>query len=62
MNIRYSNLLVGGLLGFLAIFSISSCSDDHFDVGTQTEASGTLWDNLVATQKCDDFALILQKT
>ncbi len=62
MNKRYNRLIVGGLLGFLAIFSISSCTDDHFDVGTKTEANGTLWENLVATQQCDDFALILQKT
>ena len=62
MNKKYNKWLFGGLLGFLAIFSISSCSDDHFDVGTMTEAKGTLWDNIIATQKCDSFALILQKT
>lgn len=62
MNKKCNKWLFGGLLGFLAIFSISSCSDDHFDVGTMTEAKGTLWDNIVATQKCNDFVEILQKT
>ena len=49
------------LIASLAFVSFSSCSDDHFDINS-TNASGTLWENLLATQKCDSFAMILQKT
>ena len=49
------------LIASLAFVSFSSCSDDHFDINS-TNASGTLWENLLAPQKCDSFAMILQKT
>ena len=62
MNRKYNKWLFEGMLGFLAIFGISSCTDDHYDINNSTTASGTLWDNLLATQKCDSFAMILSKT
>ena len=50
-----------GLIGLLAIFGMASCSDDHFDLNT-TNATGTLWENLVASGQADDFTKILEKT
>ena len=57
----HNKWLKGGLLGLLAIFGVASCSDDHFDLNT-TNASGTLWQNLVATNQVDSFTMILEKT
>ena len=57
----YNNWLKGGLLGLLAVFAFASCSDDHFDLNT-SNASGTLWENLVATPGTANFAKILEKT
>ena len=51
----------GGLIGLIAVFGIASCSDDHFDLNT-TNASGSVWENLVATHQVDSFAMILEKT
>lgn len=51
----------GGLIGLIAVFGIASCSDDHFDLNT-TNATGTVWENLVATHQVDSFAMILEKT
>lgn len=61
MKKLHSKWLKGGLLGLLAIFGMASCSDDHFDVSS-TNASGTLWDNIVATNQLDSFAMILERT
>ena len=57
----YNKWLKGGLLGLLAVFAFASCSDDHFDLNT-SNASGTLWENLVATPGTANFAKILEKT
>ena len=57
----HNQWLKGGLLGLLAILGMAACSDDHFDLNT-TNASGTLWQNLVATNQVDSFAMILEKT
>ncbi|MBO4593319.1 MAG: hypothetical protein J5678_03920 [Bacteroidaceae bacterium] len=60
MNNKYIKWLTGGLLGIMAVFSLGSCSDDHYDLNT-TNATGTLYDNIVATQQCDSFLMILDK-
>jgi len=57
----HNKWLKGGLLGLFAILGMASCSDDHFDLNT-TNASGTLWQNLVATNQVDSFTMILEKT
>ncbi len=57
----YNKWLKGGLLGLFAVFGLASCSDDHFDLNT-SNASGTLWENLVATNKANNFTKILEKT
>lgn len=57
----HNKWLKGGLLGLLAILGMASCSDDHFDLNT-TNASGSLWNNLVATNQVDSFTMILEKT
>lgn len=59
---RISNKwLMGVLMGVLTMFGFSSCTDDHFDLNT-TNATGTLWDNLVATNQANNFTKILEKT
>lgn len=61
MNIKYSKWLAGGVTGLMMVFGIVSCSDDHYDLNT-TNASGTLYENLVATHECDSFVMILNKS
>lgn len=60
MNNKYVKWLTGGLLGLMAVFSLGSCSDDHYDLNSNN-ASGTLWENLVATGQCNDFAKIASR-
>lgn len=60
MNSKYIKWLTGGLLGLIAVFSLGSCSDDHYDLNS-TNASGTLYDNLAAVEECDSFLMILNK-
>lgn len=62
MNRKYNKWLFGGALGLLTVFGFSSCTDDHYDINNATTAKGTLWENMLATQKCDSFAMILSKT
>lgn len=61
MNIKYSKWLAGGVMGLMMVFGIASCSDDHYDLNT-TNASGTLYENLVATHECDSFVMIINKS
>ena len=64
MNRKYDNLLVGCICGLLLFTCIVACSDDHFDLkqGVGQNPTSSLWENILATQKCDSFALILQRT
>lgn len=45
------------------LLAVTACTDDHFDVVTNTEssASNTIWDNIEATAELDSVAMILQK-
>lgn len=61
MNIKYSKWLGGSVIGLMMVFGIVSCSDDHYDLNS-TNASGTLYENLVATHECDSFVMILNKS
>lgn len=61
MNIKYSKWLGGSVMGLMMVFGIVSCSDDHYDLNS-TNASGTLYENLVATHECDSFVMILNKS
>lgn len=61
MKRTYNKWLKWSALGLLTVFGMYSCTDDHFDVSA-TNAQGTLWENIAATQKCDSFMQILQKT
>lgn len=45
----------------MAVFSLGSCSDDHYDLNA-TNATGTLWDNVVATGECSDFTKIISRS
>lgn len=58
----HSKWFKGGFIALLAIFGMASCSDDHFDIHTGSNASGTLWENIQQTGKADSFAMILEKT
>ena len=60
MKNKYIKWLTGGLLGLMAVFSLGSCSDDHYDLNS-TNATGTLYDNLAAIEECDSFLMILNK-
>lgn len=60
MNSKYIKWLTGGLLGLTAVFSLGSCTDDHYDLNS-SNATGTLYDNLVAVEECDSFLMILNK-
>ena len=62
MNRNFNKWLSKGLLALLAVCGFTSCTDDHFDIDTTTTAQGSLWDKMVATGKCNDFAKILSKT
>lgn len=61
MNIKYSKWFACGVLGLMIAFGLGSCSDDHYDINS-TNASGTLYENLVATHECDSFVMILNKS
>lgn len=61
MNSKYIKWLTGGLLGLIAVFSLGSCSDDHYDLNS-TNATGSLYDNLAAVEDCDSFLMILNKS
>ncbi|MDY3063135.1 MAG: hypothetical protein SOW56_03795 [Bacteroidaceae bacterium] len=60
MKNKYVKWLAGGFLGLMTVFGLGSCTDDHFDINS-TNASGTLWENVVATGECNDFTNILTK-
>ena len=61
MKNKYVKWVVGGFLGLMAMFSLNSCTDDHYDLNS-TNAKGTLWENLSATGECDKFLEIASKT
>lgn len=60
MKNRYVKWLTGGLLGVMAVFSLNSCSDDHYDINANN-ASGTLYENVVATGECNNFIKIASR-
>lgn len=45
----------------MAVFSLGSCTDDHYDLNS-SNATSSLWDNVVATHECDSFAMILSRS
>lgn len=45
----------------MATFGLGSCSDDHYDLNS-SNATATLWDNVVATHECDSFTMILSRS
>ena len=61
MKLINNKWLKGGVVLLLALFGMTSCSDDHFDLNT-TNAEGNLWENIEATGQANDFAAILQRT
>lgn len=61
MNIRYSTWLKGGLMSAAALIGLSACSDDHFDLSSDT-ATTTLWENIEANPQLDSLKMILEKT
>ncbi len=61
MNNKRLKWLAGGLLGLMAVFGLGSCSDDHYDLKS-TNASSTLYENVVATNECDSFLMIISRS
>ncbi|MBQ0088713.1 MAG: hypothetical protein KBT27_05225 [Prevotellaceae bacterium] len=60
INIKW---LRNGLVAIVTILGFMSCSDDHFDLDNNSaQVKGSLFDNLVATENCNDFINILSKT
>lgn len=61
MNSKYIKWLTSGLLGLTAMFGLSSCTDDHYDLNS-SNASGTLYDKLADIEDCSEFLKILNRT
>ena len=61
MNNKYNKWFAGSVLGLMTIFGLGSCSDDHYDLNT-TNATATLYENVVKTGQCDSFLLIMDKS
>lgn len=61
MKNKYVKWVASGFLGLMAVFSLNSCTDDHYDLNS-TNAKGTLWENLSATGECNNFLNILSKS
>lgn len=54
--------VMGGILGATALFGLSACSDDHFDIKPgNPSAANTLWQNIEANPQLDSLAMILKR-
>lgn len=62
MNLNKLYHTLGFSLGALALVSLSSCSDDHFDIhGGAASASNTIWQNIEATPQLSSLTKILPR-
>lgn len=59
-----NNILVkGGFWGVAALFGVTACSDDHFDIQTAGPVgSKTIWQNIEEQPQLDSLAMILSRT
>ena len=59
-----NNILVkGGFWGVAALFGVTACSDDHFDIQTVGPVgSKTIWQNIEEQPQLDSLAMILSRT
>ncbi len=60
---KYHNITKVGLLGAAVLLGATACTDDHFDIVTDSvTGQNTVWQNVKATADLDSVALILQRT
>lgn len=55
-------LIVAGILGACLLWSITACSDDHYDIKSGVETAGnTVWQNIESNPQLDSLAMILKR-